>query len=87
MSRSAETPTTDTERLWQELSARLRAFIRRRVGSEADADDILQEVFVRIHINLTRLKNKESVHAWVYRIARNAIADHHRAAMRAPPAP
>ena len=83
MNRSPDA-STDTERLWRELSESLRTFIRRRVGSEADADDILQEVFVRIHTGLSRLRNQQSVHAWVYRIARNAIADHHRAAARAP---
>ena len=39
----------DTQQIWSEFGDRLRAFIARRVASEADADDILQDVFLRIH--------------------------------------
>jgi len=72
-------PTVVTEDLWRELHDGLFAFIRRRVDSDPDAEDILQEIFVRIHTNLQGVKDAESIHAWVYRIARNAIADHYRA--------
>jgi len=71
-----------TEDIWTEFRERLLAFVRRRVGSAHDAEDVLQEVFLRIHANLSRLRSSESVHGWVYRIARNAIADHYRAQAR-----
>ncbi|MDP6547032.1 MAG: RNA polymerase sigma factor SigZ [Phycisphaerae bacterium] len=73
MERSAE-----TERLWGALHDALLAYIRRRVETLDDAEDILQDVFVRIHANLGKLDNVQSVTAWVYRIARNAITDYHR---------
>jgi RNA polymerase sigma-70 factor (ECF subfamily) len=38
-----------------------------------------RSIFVRIHTKLQGVKDAESIHAWVYRIARNAIADHYRA--------
>jgi len=67
------------ETTWEALSERLRGFIGRRVA-EADAvDDILQEVLVRIHRRGDTLERAEQVHAWIYRIARNAIVDHYRA--------
>lgn len=72
-------PTVVTEDLWKELHDGLFAFVRRRVDSDPDAEDILQEIFVRIHTKLQGVKDAESIHAWVYRIARNAIADHYRA--------
>jgi RNA polymerase sigma-70 factor (ECF subfamily) len=68
----------DTESIWRMLSDRLRQFIRSRVASAADADDILQNVFLRIHQNLNRLQQSDRLESWVFQIARNAIADHFR---------
>jgi len=69
----------DIETTWEELSTRLRSFIARRVGDAAEAEDILQEVLLRIHRHGDTLERAERVHAWVYQIARNAIADSYRA--------
>ena len=65
-----------TERIWQELHTSLRAFIARRVATE-DVDDILQDVFVRIHRGLATLVERERVQAWVYQITRDAISGHY----------
>lgn len=67
-----------TEAVWQQFHGCLKGFIRRRIANEHDAEDILQEVFLRIHANLPQLETSENVNAWVYRIARNAITDHYR---------
>jgi RNA polymerase sigma-70 factor (ECF subfamily) len=69
--------TITTEGIWQELHTSLRAFIARRVPSD-DVDDVLQEVFVRIHRGLASLAQQERVQAWVYQITRNAITDYYR---------
>jgi RNA polymerase sigma factor (sigma-70 family) len=54
---------------------RLRNFIRRRVNSEADAEDILQDVFAEL-IEVSHLMQPvEYVGAWLYRVARNRITD------------
>ena len=68
----------ETERIWHQLHEALVSFVRRRVSSDQDAEDIVQDVFVRIHRQLGTLRHTESMHAWVYKIARNAIADHYR---------
>jgi len=52
------------------------AFVQKRVGSAAVAEDILQDAFVR---NLEKLDTvRETAVGWFYRILRNAIIDHHR---------
>jgi len=71
-------PGANTERVWQQMHERLLSYIQRRVGTVHNAEDILQDVFVRIHANLARLRQSQSVTAWVYQIARNAIIDYHR---------
>ncbi|MHC4102632.1 MAG: RNA polymerase sigma factor SigZ [Planctomycetota bacterium] len=74
--------TIETEDLWQRFHKCLHSFIRKRVNDDADAEEILQEVFTRIHGHLSGLRNTESVQAWVFRITRNAIADHYHARKR-----
>ncbi|HTM51549.1 MAG TPA: sigma-70 family RNA polymerase sigma factor [Bryobacteraceae bacterium] len=59
--------------------ARLWNFIRRRVPDEADAEDILQDVFYEL-VETTRLvKPVEQAGAWLFRVARNRIIDLFRA--------
>jgi RNA polymerase sigma-70 factor (ECF subfamily) len=67
-----------TYQIWVELKTNLHRFIARRASSEADADDILQDVFFKIHSNIGRLRDTTKVHSWVYQITRNAIIDHYR---------
>jgi RNA polymerase sigma-70 factor, ECF subfamily len=69
-----------TEAVWSHLSSDLRRFVRRRVSDDHTADDLLQETFVRVHRNLGTLHEADRLAAWVYRIARNVIHDHHRKA-------
>jgi RNA polymerase sigma-70 factor (ECF subfamily) len=69
---------TLTEQIWRDYHAGLHGFIRRRVGDAASADDILQDVFVKVHARIDGLREKGKVHVWLYRIARNAIIDYYR---------
>ncbi len=67
-----------TEQIWRELSDRLRQFVRSRIASAADVDDVLQTVFLRIHSRFDDLRNVDRLESWVFQIARNAVADHFR---------
>jgi RNA polymerase sigma-70 factor (ECF subfamily) len=67
-----------TEALWKELRTRLLSFLRRRVATPEDAEDLLQEVFTRIHENASTLPEVESVTGWIYRTAGNAVTDYYR---------
>jgi len=71
---------------WREIEARLKPYVARRVPSAAEADDIVQDVLVRIYQGLASLRDGESFGGWVYRIAGRAIADAGRAKSRAPTA-
>ena len=42
------------------------------------AEDILQDVFVRIHTRTNSLKNNIKLESWIYRITRNAVIDYYR---------
>lgn len=75
--------TKDVEEArWRELRARLHGFVGRRVGNPEDAEDVVQDVFVRMQRNIDALSSADRLYAWAFRIARNAIADHYRSPNR-----
>jgi RNA polymerase sigma-70 factor (ECF subfamily) len=67
-----------TEALYQDFSSRLRSFIRARVPDTAAADDLLQEVFLRIHQKKDTLRQEPRLVSWLYQITRNVIVDYYR---------
>jgi RNA polymerase sigma-70 factor (ECF subfamily) len=79
--------TATVESIWNEVASQLRSFIRSRVRDPAVAEDILQEVFIKIHQKLPTVRASERLEAWVWRITRNAIADHFRKLRPSEPLP
>ena len=67
-----------TDAVWTVFSRRLRGFIAKRVREDADIDDILQEVFAKIHAGVGGLKEEDKLEAWLFQVTRRAIADHYR---------
>ncbi len=72
----------DTEATWREFRRSLRAFVARRVPSPADVDDIVQDVFLRMHRSQDAIRSRDRVHAWLYTTARRAVTDHSRGGAR-----
>jgi RNA polymerase sigma-70 factor, ECF subfamily len=69
---------TDLETIWDAYCCRLLAFLRGRVSDDAEAEDLLQEVFIRVHQHLCCLPIPEKMDGWVYQIARNLVIDYYR---------
>ena len=65
--------------LWQAYHDKLLGFIRGRVKSKDVAEDILQDVFIKIQKSLLTLQDAERMESWIYQIVRNAVIDHYRA--------
>ena len=53
-------------------------FLTARVGRREDAEEILQEAFVRSLQKAGEIRDEESAVAWFYRLLRNAVIDHYR---------
>jgi len=64
--------------LWQDYHDKLLGFIHSRVESRELAEDILQDVFIKIQKSLTSLQDSERMESWIYQIVRNAVVDHYR---------
>ncbi|MBC9795626.1 RNA polymerase sigma factor SigZ [Sinomicrobium weinanense] len=68
----------ETAEVWKQFSEGVRGYIRNRINDPETVEDLLQEVFAKVHINLHKVQNEARVKAWVYTIARNAVTDHYR---------
>ncbi|MBO0360441.1 sigma-70 family RNA polymerase sigma factor [Hymenobacter sp. BT186] len=68
-----------TETIWADFHRELLAFIRRRVTDPDAAQDLLQDVFVKIHLKLPTLTYADKLTSWVYQITRNRILDYQKA--------
>ena len=73
-----EQTTELVSQIWEDSRTRLKNFIAKRIGNEADAEDVLQNVFFKIHRNIAELKDPEKLYAWVFQTTRKAIIDFYR---------
>lgn len=67
-----------TEQAWERFHMPLLQFIRRRVSDDETAEDLLQDVFLKIHQQIETLKDTRKLEGWVYQIARHTIIDYYR---------
>lgn len=63
--------------IWKEYNINLLRFIKNRVN-EKDAEDILQEVYIKMHLRMGILKEASKIESWMYQITRNTIFDYYR---------
>jgi RNA polymerase sigma-70 factor, ECF subfamily len=65
--------------IYKEFRQSLLAFIKSKIRSKEDAEDILQNVFIKISSNVDKLSEEERLKGWIFTITRNAIIDYYRA--------
>lgn len=66
----------ETTTIWNEFSESLKRFILSRVKDSEAVDDLLQEVFIKIHLNIHTLKKQKSIKSWIFTIANNVVMDY-----------
>jgi RNA polymerase sigma-70 factor (ECF subfamily) len=79
--RAADHPDQDDAR-WLAFVEPLRAFLRKRVPAGVDAEDVAQEVFLRIARHRATIDDVDDLEAWLFRVARTALTDAWRAERR-----
>ncbi len=67
-----------SEQIWREHHGKLRNFIRSKVTDDDDTNDILQDVFLKMHTALPSLNDRTKLTSWLYQITRNTITDFYR---------
>ena len=56
-------------------------------GNHHDAEDIAQDVFIKVYRSLDKFRQDAQLTSWLYRIAMNACIDHRRRHLSAGAAP
>lgn len=70
--------TATTEEVFEAFRGRLYNYIRARSRSPYDAEDILQNVFLKVQRRIETLEDDALLTAWLYRVTHNTIVDHYR---------
>ena len=69
---------TDIGLIYKDFREPLKAFIGKRIRNHASTEDLLHDVFLKIHKEINSLKEHEKLAPWIYTIARNVIIDFYR---------
>ncbi len=75
---AAEGSVEDFHKLYEIYSAPIYKFILGMIGSEAEAEDVTQETFIKVFYKLKELKDPGYFKFWLYRIARNEVYQRYR---------
>ena len=73
------------DRAWQKHQREIQGFLEHRAGSVAEADDLLQEVFLKVLLQGRAFCELDNPRAWLFRVARNLIIDRRRLSMTREP--
>jgi len=71
-------PHATVEQAWTTFHTPLLQFVRRRVADEASAEDIVQDVFLKVHTHIDTLSDTSKLQSWLYQLTRNAVIDYYR---------
>lgn len=68
----------DISEIWNSINKELNSFISVRIDNKDEAEDLLHDVFLKIHNSIGSLRDNEKIRPWIYQITRNLITDHYR---------
>jgi RNA polymerase sigma-70 factor (ECF subfamily) len=63
---------------WLKTQNELRTFVYKKVRDKFLAEDIVQDVYLKVYSQIGSLKASEKITGWIFQITRNVIADHFR---------
>ncbi len=64
--------------IFKEMHTELKRFTFSKIQNKADAEDILQEIYVKIYRNIDTVDNLENLKPWIYKVTNNTIIDYYR---------
>lgn len=69
---------SEMNRIWSTFRSELLHFIKAKVNNQMDAEDILQEVFIKIYKHIDDVQDDSKLKPWLYKITKNTIIDFYR---------
>jgi RNA polymerase sigma-70 factor (ECF subfamily) len=68
----------ESAQIWEEFSGRIRSHLLKKLRRKDEVDDLMQEIFIKIHAHLPHLRESRKLSSWIYRIAENTLNDYYR---------
>jgi RNA polymerase sigma-70 factor (ECF subfamily) len=65
--------------IYKQFHFELLGYVQRKIRSREDAEDVLQNVFIKISANVGGLTDEIKLKSWLFTVTRNAIIDYYRA--------
>src|SRR5438270_12614674 len=72
------TPPLTPERVFRDYAPRIYNLARRMLGSDADAEDVTQDVLLQVVRKLDTFRGESAFPTWLHRITVNAALAHRR---------
>ncbi len=64
--------------IYERFGNRIRRFVAHKIADPSYVDDLVQEIFIKVHNHIDELQDEEKLDAWIFRIARNRVTDYYR---------
>ena len=68
------------QQIYKEYFPKISGYLTRLTGNKEEAEDLTQEVFIKVHGALEGFEGRSSLSTWIYKIATNTANDHFRSA-------
>ncbi|MFQ6608817.1 MAG: RNA polymerase sigma factor, partial [Fidelibacterota bacterium] len=68
----------DFNKIYNRYEKPIYNYVWRLVGEQPIAEDLTQEIFIKVYRNLTGFQGKSKLSTWIYKIATNACIDYFR---------
>lgn len=72
----------DFDEIYSEIAPSVFRYLRRLTGSRAQAEDVLQETFLKFHVQMASETEIQHYRAWLFRVATNEVKDRRRREVR-----
>lgn len=70
--------------IWDQFNNSLKTLICQKLRHDDHCEDILQDLYLKIFINIGKVKSAGNIRAYVFQMAHNAVTDHYRKQNRNP---
>ncbi|SES82646.1 RNA polymerase sigma factor SigZ [Thalassotalea agarivorans] len=70
------------EQIWSTYRGTLKNFLHAKVSDPDEVEDLLQDVLIKVHTNLDKIKDDSSVKSWLFTTTNHAIIDFYRSNAR-----
>ena len=64
--------------IWGRFHNKLEWLVKSKISNNEDAQDVLQNIFVKIYKNIDRLDDIEKLSSWINKVAKNTIIDYYK---------